>query len=57
MDEHASPSEVAKKKKGHIPISTNLAYGQVEREGDIEYEMYDVPSGAAMAMQEVMYET
>ena len=53
-------SDVAKEQKGHIPISGNLAYGQVKREGgvgDSEYEMCDMPSGAAMETQESMYET
>ena len=60
MDEHGSPYEMAKEQKGHMPISGNLAYGQVKREegvGDSEYEMCDMPSGAAMATQESTYET
>ena len=60
MDEHGSSSDVAKEQKDHIPISGNLAYGQVKREGgvgDSEYEMCDMPSGAAMATQESTYET
>ena len=59
MDERGSSSEVAKEQKGRIPISGNLAYGQVEREegvGDSEYEMCDMPSDAAMATQESTYE-
>ena len=57
VDEHDSLSERAKEQKGHIPTSSNLAYGQVKREegvGDSEYEM---PSGPTMATQEAMYET
>ena len=59
MDEHGSSFEVAKEQKSPIPISGNLAYGQVEREegvGDSEYEMCDMPPGAAMATQETTYE-
>jgi len=59
VDEHGSSHEVAKEQKSHIPISGNLAYGQVKRGegvGDSEYEMYDMPSGAAMATQETTYE-
>ena len=59
MDEHGSPYEVAKEQKSHIPISGNLAYGQVKREEgvrDSEYEIGDVPPGAAMATQEITYE-
>jgi len=59
VDEHGSSYEVARGRKSHIPISGNLAYGQVEREGgvgDSEYEMCDMPSGAAMATQEPTYE-
>ena len=55
MNEHGSSSEVGKEQKHHIPISGNLAYGQVKREGvvgDGEYEMCD----AAMATQETTYE-
>ena len=60
MDEHGSSYEVAKEQKGGISISGNLAYGQVKREGGVrhsEYEMCDMPSGAAMATQESTYET
>ena len=59
MDEHGSSSEVAKGKKGDISTSSNLAYGQVKKEGgvgDSEYEMCDMPSNAAMATQETTYE-
>ena len=59
MDEHSSSSEVAKEQKGGISTSSNLAYGQVKKkEGvkDYEYEMCDMPSGAAMATQETTYE-
>ena len=59
MDEHGSSSEVAKEQKGDISTSSNLAYGQVKREGGVgnnEYEMCDMPSGAAMATQETTYE-
>jgi len=44
VDEHASPYEVAKEQKGAISTSR-------------EYEMYDMPSDAAMATQETTYET
>ena len=59
VDGHGSSSEVAKEQKGYIPSRGNLAYGQVKREGvgDSEYEMCDMPSGAAMATQESTYET
>ena len=59
MEERGSSSEVAKEQKSPIPISGNLAYGQVKREGvvgDGEYEMCDMPSDAAMATQETTYE-
>jgi len=41
VDEHGSPYEVAKEQKGHIPTSSNIAYGHVkvevakEKKGDI----------------------
>ena len=60
MDEHGSSYEVARGQKSHIPISGNLAYGQVKREEELkdsEYEMCDMPSDAAMATQETTYET
>ena len=60
MDEHGSSSEVARGQKSYIPISRNLAYGQVKREEELkdsEYEMCDMPSDAAMATQETTYET
>ena len=59
MDEHGSSYEVGRGQKSHIPISGNLAYGQVKREGgvgDSEYEMRDMPSDTAMATQETTYE-
>ena len=46
---------MVKEKKGQISIS-HLAYGQVKGEGDIEYEMCDMPPDVAMATQE-LYET
>ena len=60
MDEHGSSYEVAREQKGHIPTSSNLAYGQVKREvelKDSKYEMCDMPSDAALATQETTYET
>jgi len=42
---------------GCISTSTNLAYGQVEGMKTVEYELCDMPSGAAMATQEPAYET
>ena len=59
MDEHGSSYEVARGQKGAISTSRNLAYGQVKKEErvkDYEYEMCDMPSGAAMATQETTYE-
>ena len=61
MNEHGSSSEVAREQKGHIPISSNLAYAmvQVKRKGlvgDSEYEMCGMPYDAAMATQETTYE-
>ena len=50
---------MAREQKGDISTSRNLAYGQVKKEEgvkDYEYEMYDMPSGAAMATQETTYE-
>jgi len=60
VDEHGSSYEVAKEQKGHIPISSNLAYGQVKQEEELrdsEYEMCNMPSGAAMATEESTYES
>ena len=58
MDASETPSGVAREKnKGCISTSTNLAYGQVEGVKAVEYEMCDIPSGAAMATQEPAYET
>ena len=54
MDKHGSLPEVMMKQKAHISIRSNLAYGQVKKEeedGGSEYEMCDMPSGAAMATQ------
>ena len=42
MDEHGSSSDVAKEQKGHIPISGNLAYGQVKREGGVGDSEYAI---------------
>ena len=58
MDASETPSGVARDKdRGCISTSTNLAYGQVEGVKAVEYEMCDIPSGAAMATQEPAYET
>ena len=59
MDEHGSSYGVAREQKGDISTSRNLAYHQVKKEKgvkDYEYEMCDMPSGAAMATQETTYE-
>ena len=58
MDASETPSGVAREKnKGCISTSTNLASGLVERMKAAEYEMCDMPAGAAMATQEPAYET
>ena len=58
MDVSETSSQVAREKnKGCISTSTNLAYGQVEGVKAAEYELCDMPSGAAMATQEPTYET
>ena len=58
MDASEMSSGVAREKdRGCISTSTNLAYGQVEGVKAAEYEMCDMPSGAAMATQEPAYET
>ena len=48
---------VASEDKACISTSTNLSYGQVEGVKAEEYEICDMPSGAAMATQEPAYET
>lgn len=69
VDKHDSLCGAAKEQKGHIltssnvaygPVQSNLAYGQVkggEGAGSTEYEMSDMPSGAAVATQEATYDT
>ena len=58
MNTSETPSGVAREKnKGCISTSTNLAYGQVEGMKAVEYEICDMPSDAAMATQEPVYET
>ena len=53
MNASKTSSGVAREKnKGCISTSTNLASGQVEGVKAVEYEMCDMPAGAAMATQE-----
>jgi len=57
VDETKTSPGFASKNIGCNPTFTNLFYGHVEGMKAAEYEMCDMPSGAAMATQEPTYET
>ena len=51
-----SPSQVAGEQKNSLGTSTNVAYGCTEDFGHSDIGISDMPSGAAMATQEPIYE-